>query len=302
MGNPRGRTLPSLTAIRKDLLSRQWFTSVVLPALPRRLRWALRKVYFLPIDAVDRMKGRRENMVPRKSEIFTGSVDDFKATGEALADRLVEYGCLAPDSHVLDVGSGMGRLAAALTTYLGPDGSYHGLDIVPAGIDWCNRNIAANHPGFHFTLADIYNKEYNPKGRSKASEYTFPYDGETFDLVVLTSVFTHMLPPDVERYFAEISRVLRKGGKIYATYSLINEESQRRMLAGESSLWFRYRTAPCWYVDSRVPELAVGYDESYIRDLHQRHHILDGYTVRYGAWSGGRDAEFSQDIVVAAKE
>ena len=45
------------------------------------------------------------------------------------------------------------------------------------------------YPNYTFTLADIYNKEYNPAGRLKASEYRFPFDDETFDLVVLGSVF-----------------------------------------------------------------------------------------------------------------
>jgi cyclopropane fatty-acyl-phospholipid synthase-like methyltransferase len=121
----------------------------------------MRRLYFLPIDAVDRVLGRRGVMIPRKSEIFTGSVDDFLASGNALADRLIEFGCLTPQSKVLDVGCGMGRLAVALTSRLGPDGSYDGLDIVPAGVKWCERNIAPNHAGFHFTLADIRNKEYS---------------------------------------------------------------------------------------------------------------------------------------------
>jgi SAM-dependent methyltransferase len=206
---------------------------------------------------------------------------------------------------VLDIGCGMGRLAVALTSYLNAIGSYEGFDIVPRGIKWCNDNIASRYPSFHFTLADVYNKEYHPTGRLEPSEYRFPYADETFDLAVLASVFTHMLPGDTEHYIAEISRVLTKGGRCYASYSLINAESRRAMESGHSSLRFQRYAGPSWVVDVKVPELAVGYDEPYVRDLYERHGLSGQCSVYYGSWSGrpftGEQSGFSQDIVVATK-
>jgi ubiquinone/menaquinone biosynthesis C-methylase UbiE len=301
------KLVAALHALRKRLLGQQWFTSTILPAIPRPVRWTLRRLYFLPSDLMDRMLGHREEMVPPKSMIFTGSVDDFKASGEALLQRLVDFAGLTPDSKILDIGSGMGRLAVALTSYLHASGSYEGLDIVPSGISWCNENIASRYPNFHFTLADVFNKEYHPGGRLKPSEYRFPYADETFDVVVLASVFTHMLPEDMDHYIAEISRVLRKGGRCYASYSLINEMSRQAMESGQSSLRFRRHSGPSWVVDTKVPELAVGYDEPYVRDLYERHGLSGQYRVYYGGWSGrppssGESPEFSQDIIVTAKQ
>jgi SAM-dependent methyltransferase len=301
------RVVTALHALRRRLLSQQWFTSAVLPAIPRPVRWTLRKLYFLPSDLIDRVIGHREEMIPPKSMIFTGSVDDFKSSGEALVHRLVNFGGLTPDSKVLDIGCGMGRVAVALTSYLNANGSYEGFDIVPSGIKWCSDNIASRYPNFHFTLADVYNKEYHPSGRLEPSEYRFPYADETFDLVVLASVFTHMLPGDMEHYIAEISRVLKQGGRCYASYSLINTESRRAMESGQSSLRFKRHSGPSWVVDSKVPELAVGYDEAYVRDLYEQHALSGQCRVYYGSWSGrpplsSEQSGFSQDIVVTAKQ
>lgn len=292
-------------ALRAWLLRQQWFTSTVLPSIPRPARWLLRRLYFLPSDLIDRMLGHREEMFPPKSEIFTGSVDDFKRSGQALVRRLVDLAGLTPDSTVLDVGAGMGRLAVALTPYLKGGGCYEGMEIVPSGIKWCNDNITSRFPNFRFTLADIYNKEYNPNGRIKATEYRFPYEDGTFDLVQLTSVFTHMLPADIEHYIAEISRVLKEDGRCYVTYNLIDEESLKSMEAGHSTLRLKHYVGPCWVVDAKVPELAVGYDESYVRDLYERYALASDYTIYYGSWSGrpllpGKEPTYDQDIIVSA--
>src|SRR5512133_3585462 len=232
------RPVSFLNDFRRKLLAQQWFTSQLLPAIPRPLRWMLRKLYFLPSDLADRVSGNRNEMIPPKSAIFTGSVDDFITTGNALVGRLVEFAELTPDANVLDIGSGMGRLAVALTSYLNSNGSYEGLDIVPSGVAWCNAKIASKYPNFHFAVADIYNKEYNPGGQVAASEYRFPYEDNTFDLVVLASVFTHLLPQDAEHYVAEIARILKVDGRCYASFSLLDDAARKMMEAGRSTLHF----------------------------------------------------------------
>src|SRR5215213_471304 len=135
--NPTQKLLAPLYGSRSWLLKQQWFTSRLLPALPRSLRWTLRRLYFLPSDLIERVLSNRDELVPPRSSIFTGSVDDFRSSGEALVRRLAHAGYLTPESKVLDIGSGMGRVAVALISYRDGTGSYQGLDIVPSGITWC---------------------------------------------------------------------------------------------------------------------------------------------------------------------
>lgn len=302
--------------LRNYLLTQSWFTSRLLPSLPRSVRWGLRKLYFMPFDLVDTLTGRRDKMMPPRSENFTGSVDDFMVSARKHVRRLSRIAGLTPHSRMLDVGCGLGRLATGLIDYLEADGRYDGFDIVPSGIKWAQEHVAAGHPNIHFVLADIYNKEYNPGGKLKAVEYRFPYDDQTFDLVVLVSVFTHLLPHDFEHYVSEISRVLKPGGRCYATFSLIDEQSRKGMAEGRSEFQFKpMLPSPHWATGDKVEELAVAYEEPFVRDLYARHRLDGDYTVYYGAWSG-REASANrpgaaasddesdfilQDIVVSAR-
>ena len=315
MVNSTQKLLAPLYGSRSWLLKQRWFTSRLLPALPRSLRWTLRRLYFLPSDLIERVLSNRDELVPPRSSIFTGSVDDFKSSGEALVRRLAHSGYLTPESKVLDIGSGMGRVAVALTSYRHGSGSYQGLDIVPSGIKWCSENITSKYPNYAFTLADIFNKEYNPAGRLKASEYRLPFGDETFDLVVLASVFTHMLPDDMRHYIAEVTRVLKRGGTCCASYNLLDAESLRTMKAGRGAFRFT-RLGPHWVVDVNVPELAVAYEEDYARTLFEEHGL--SCMIHHGWWSGRTDIfpeppwflhrddpdfrYFDQDYVLATKE
>jgi ubiquinone/menaquinone biosynthesis C-methylase UbiE len=296
-------TLDLLYTTRAALLRRQWFTSKILPAIPRPLRWSLRRLYFLPSDLADRFSGNSGQLLPPKSRIFTGSVDNFKTSGEAVARRLVEYAGLLPTSTVLDVGCGIGRVAIPLTEYLTESGRYEGLDIVPDGISWCNENITPRYPNFRFSLADVYNKEYHPHGKAEAKNYRFPYADNTFDVVILTSVFTHMLPAEVENYMSEIVRVLKPNARCYITHLLIDDISRVSMEAGHSDTLFKHHIPPYWLVDDKIPELSVGYDLTYVRELHARHGLDQDFRVLSGTWSGrpleDPTTDFSQDIVLA---
>ena len=300
------KAMALLYGVRSWLLRQPLFTSTLLPAMPRSARWVLRKLYFLPIDLIERRGGRRDEMIPPKSKIFVGSVDDFRSSGDTQVHQLVDVAGLTPDSKVLDIGCGIGRLAIPLTSYLRPSGAYEGLDIVPSGIEWCNEKIASRYPNFRFTLADVFNKEYNPTGRVSAREYRFPYESETFDLVVLISVFTHMLPPDMEHYIAEIARVLKPGGRCFASYLLIDADSRQCMESGLSRTRFRHSCGSYSVVDPKVPELSVGYDEPYVRSVYKTYGLDPDGGIHRGSWR--RRAEFrdhapglEQDVVVSTR-
>jgi SAM-dependent methyltransferase len=267
---------------------------------PFWVRRVLRAPYLLALDGLDVVLGRREELVPpRHLNYAYSAVGGFLEAGQEFLTYFQNLCGLEPQHRVLDVGCGIGRMAVPLTKYL-TSGSYEGLDIVPSGIGWCQRNITPKFPRFKFQIADIYNKQYNPRGSYRSSEYRFPFSDAEFDLVFLTSVFTHMLPLDLENYIREISRVLRPQGKCLFTFFLLNEEARRGLESGTTALKFEYALDGCWTTDPRTPETAVAYDETTIAPLLQRHG-LTLQTVRPGAWSGRNNYLSYQDIVVGTK-
>lgn len=272
---------------------RRW--SGVRRVLPRPLRRALRLGYFLALDGLDLCLGRRRELVPPRWRNPVGD-GDFESTGAEFLDHFIHLGGLQPSHHVLDVGCGIGRMARPLTKYL-DTGTYEGFDILPAGIEWCQKNVTPRYPNFHFTLADVRNREYNPNGRVPASEYRFPYDDAHFNFAFLTSVFTHMGPAEMSHYLSELGRVLAPGGTCLATFLVVNEESRRLIDSGRSSLDLSCALPGCWTTNPQIPESAIGYEEQALLGFARG----NGFALRslsYGNWCGRADYLSYQDIAV----
>ncbi|HVF66523.1 MAG TPA: class I SAM-dependent methyltransferase [Pyrinomonadaceae bacterium] len=248
--------------------------------------------------------GRRDPLTPPAYLIFVGGdVTNFRQQGEKWLQASVGLGGLQPDGRVLDVGCGVGRAAVALTRYLNRDGSYEGFDIVSAGIKWCRRWITPRFPNFRFRHADVFNKYYHPAGKFKASEYRFPYRDADFDLVILTSVFTHMFRPDAENYLAEIQRVMRPGGRCLITFFLLNDESLNLMRGNETQpeLNFRHEIGGgCRTSSADRPEEAIAYTEEAVKAMYERC-ALQITEIKYGSWCGRPVLPYIQDVVVALK-
>jgi SAM-dependent methyltransferase len=203
---------------------------------------------------------------------------------------------------VLDVGCGVGRMAAQLTRYMAPGSRYDGFDIVAEGIDWCAANITPRFPNFHFQHADIFNTQYNPRGKYQAHEYRFPYPDGHFSFVFLTSVATHVLSADMQNYLHEIRRVLIPGGRCFITYFLINGDSQRQIDAGKSSLPFRFRIPHGRVQNPDTPEAAVAFEESAIRSWYSESGLSVVEPIHYGSWSGRPTGVGYQDIILATRD
>jgi ubiquinone/menaquinone biosynthesis C-methylase UbiE len=281
-----------------------------LPLINRRLK--MNNIVIIAREAVSSVLepiyrfvlfGRRASMVPPTRLMYDGprSILTFKKNGEEFLRCYIEFCDLKPNEKILDVGSGIGRKTIPLTKYLDEKGRYEGFDIFKQGIDWCRERISKKYTNFHFQLADVSNNLYNPEGKYKASEYRFPFEDESFDFVVLGSVFTHMLPEDMENYSYEIARVLKKDGRCLITYFLINRESLELVNAKKSSLDFSYDLGKFRTVDANKPELAVGYDESFILNLYDKYGLKIKGPIHYGSWCGRREFLSYQDIVIAIK-
>jgi SAM-dependent methyltransferase len=273
---------------------------VIKRFIPQPAKSAIKYTAYACVDVLDFLRGRRDPLVPPRRMIFVGN-GDFKKIGDEFLRYFIELGGLKPGDRVLDVGCGIGRMAVPLTQYLNANGKYEGFDIVAQGIDWCIKNIASRYPNFDFQVADVYNQGYNPRGRFDAAQYKFPFADASFDFVFLTSVFTHMLPRELENYLAEIVRTLRKNGRCLITFFLLNEESLQLIEARETTLDFKFELPGCRTTDNIKPENAVAFDESYVRALYEKYGLGIAEPVRYGSWCGRKNFLSYQDIIVASK-
>jgi SAM-dependent methyltransferase len=243
------------------------------------------------LDVKDRVSGRSDRLVPPRRLDYAGH-SDFVDTGEEFLSLFVDLGGLQPHHAVLDVGCGMGRMARPLVGYLSAEGSYDGFDVHRDGIGWCRRRYA-RHGNFHFQVADLYNRRYNPRGAHAATDYRFPYDDDRFDFVIATSVLTHLLEAEAEHYLTEIKRVLKPEARAVITFFLLNEESRALIKDGKASLEFLDPDDHVSVLDVDLPEEAVAYDEAWVRER------VDVVDVRWGSWCGRESFTSFQDAVVA---
>jgi len=249
------------------------------------------------VDIYDRAR-QPERFGPPRSLVHAIGGGDYLAIGQEFFGHFTELADLQPDQRVLDIGCGVGRMAYPLSTYLTDQGGYWGLDIVRPAIKWCQRNIARDRKNFHFEHMDVHSRKYHPAGQVAAADYVFPFEDDQFDFICLTSVFTHMLPPDMAHYLKEIRRVLRPGGRCLMTCFLINEESAGLIERGRSQLSFRHPLAGCFTTNIKVPERAIAYREADLLTMLEAAGLSLHGDVHYGAWCGRSTHLSMQDIVV----
>jgi SAM-dependent methyltransferase len=250
------------------------------------------------LDLRDRAAGRADRLVPPRRLDFVGH-SDFVDTGDEFLAHFVALGGLQPTERVLDIGSGIGRMARPLTGYLSGGGTYDGFDINAEGIAWCRRRYRA-HPTFTFQTADLYNRRYNPAGTQSADAFDFPYADASFDFALATSVFTHLLEGEAARYVAEAARVLAPGGRLFATWFLLDEGSRAAIAAGRAGLPFLDADQLVAVVSDEVPEEAIAFDREWL-EATVAGHGLTVTAVHEGTWRGTAAGTSFQDIVVATK-
>jgi len=259
--------------------------------LPVSIKKVLKYLVYLFQDTIGAIKGTNLHGYPPKRLNFVGSAE-FKKVGDEFVGHFVELGGLKPSDTVLDIGSGIGRMAIPLTKYL-TGGEYFGFDIDKTGVAWCQKNISPKCKNFHFEYVDIFNKYYNKKGKIKAEAFIFPFNNAKFDFIFATSVFTHMLPEQIAQYLAEIKRVVKPGGKCFLTWFSIDAEAQKNIDEHISNCDFKYKhTDFCFYSHKNVPEAEIGYKENWILKKLRRAKIY------HGSWSNRKKSLSYQDIFI----
>ncbi len=231
-------------------------------------------------------------------------LEEWFRWGEEWSNLLRAHGALSSTSDVLEIGCGLGRIAFAIR-YLLRAGNYTGFEIVQRKIEFLERTFHRAHPHFAFRWADVRNSYYNPKGRLLPTQYTFPADDASQDLVYAASVFTHMMPDNAKHYFAEAARVLRPGGRGVFSFFLLERYvagATRPFNFGSDAFAFDL-TLPAWgkdfaYVNADNPEQMTAYSTALITRLAQSSG-LEIANILPGLWSGTEPAAApTQDLVV----
>ena len=124
---------------------------------------------------------------------------------------------LKPESTVLDIGCGCGKMARNLV-YHPYVKKYIGFDAYRKSIDFCQDYIAPRTEGrFEFHYIDVQTQAYNPNGTVRGTEVVFPAGDGSVDFAFAASLFTHLSEADCKRYLQEMRRVLAPGGTFLPT-------------------------------------------------------------------------------------
>lgn len=263
--------------------------------LPPKLRLLVRKIVYSPYDLFSSAKTYNGIQLPGKSILFTGG-GDFLETGKRFTEYFKKHGQLQAGERVLDIGSGMGRMAIPLTSYLNNSADYFGIDIMPNAIDWCTKNITSKFKNFRFIHIPLENDLYIKEGLP-GSEVTLPFDDYSLDFIFAISVFTHLLPSEVERYFLEISRCLSAHGRLFITLFIYEDEE---LLLHNSFEQFKPQDHRHALMSEKVKAANVAYHWEYIKTVATNHNLSIIYKSE-GSWRNNIPAEDFQDFIVISR-
>lgn len=274
---------------------------IVREYAPRPLARAARYAPRAALDVLDALGRRRDPLTPPRRLMNDGSIngEHFRGDGDQFLRHFVELGDLSPHHDVLDIGCGIGRKAVPLTRHLDHSASYYGIDIAEAGVKWCQRNISTRFPNFNFAhIKDpSVGRGFEPVDRW--GRFRFHFDNDSFDFVFLSSVFTHMQPDTVVHYLREIARVLRPDGTIFATYFLLNDQSECLISSGSSAFDFRHDFVGFRTITRAHPEDAIAYPEDVVHQMYDQVGLTQNYRTYYGSWPGRTEYTSFQDIIIA---
>lgn len=204
--------------------------------------------------------------------------DRFLESGCAEARRLVAKLAYTPDSNVVEIGCGLGRLAIGLVRECG-NVRYWGFDVSRPRIAWCKTHIERRQPSYRFFHVDVANDQSNPNGKVIHDEFRFPLADGHADVLYSWGVFTNMRLNDARIYISEIGRLVRGGGRAFLT-AFVEKD-----VAPES-------VNPTGYVDyeCHLPLHVVRYDQDVLFSMFAE----GGLTVEEFAYHGGAHCNQSE--------
>jgi len=126
-------------------------------------------------------------------------------------------------TSVLDIGCGT-KFTQAFYGRNVPVKRYHGVDVDPELIGFLAS--AVKDERFSYRHIDVYNARYYNAGERLSADTNLGVPGETFDLICLFSVFTHLDPSDFQVMLELTRRYIAPTGTLIFTTFIDNELSK----------------------------------------------------------------------------
>ncbi len=278
-------------------ISKSSFKRMVKRRTPWRFRRFVRRFSDDVGSIPSRLKSDKQGPRPWRLLHDSGS-GDFFAVGARQAKLILEASQIASDAQILDIGCGNGRVALPLAHYLSAHGGYTGFDVSAAAIDFAQRTLAHVRPDFVFRHVDLANGEYNPKGKIKPEAYAFPCDDSSQDLVIATSVFTHLKPSAARAFLSETARVLKPSGVAYITAYLVDQSARDALASPEHPYPLYPVEFGVWATDPRAPEAGIGFDQTFFDTMIAKCGLTYADQVRRGGWAQGDYVWDHQDALL----
>lgn len=224
---------------------------------------------------------------------------DFWQIGNEIVGLAMATARVYPSDRVLDVGCGLGRVALPLSRFLDQRGGYDGFDTSHEYIEWCRQTLPLDPSRFRFHHFNIQSSHYNEHGSIAAEAFPFPWPESSFSLAVAASLFTHLSAAAAANYLSEIARTLKPGGRLFASFYVIDDQSAKLAGGGRTDPRFTTRFEEGMIGDAANPDAAVAFDAEWLASA------LASAGLLFDAFYPGRWRHLAvvshQDILVAHK-
>ncbi len=154
----------------------------------------------LPAPVINVLKRARRPFTWHKMQV--GGMWDV--VGNLQYEFLAAQG-LAPQHYFLDVGCGCLRGGVRFIKHLEP-GHYYGVDISDEILAMARKELAR------------HNLDDKQPVLRRTDTFDFPAPEQGFDYAIAQSVFTHLPLNDITRCLMNMDKVLKPGGRFYATF------------------------------------------------------------------------------------
>lgn len=196
--------------------------------------------------------------------------------------RYMSTGAVREDSVIVDIGCGCGRFAHHLRDYRCQEyrfrGRYIGIDIDPEMLDWCRGHFDPER--FQFMQSTHSSKSYHQIGQASA-RFVLPQPDQSVDFVFSTSLFTHLLEPELRNYFEETARVLKEDRLMVMSFFCLDYPPPT--LGGRHT--FSHSIGNARVESLKVPEAAVAYTEAFMLALAAEYGFSAAHVLHPdGAW------------------